>query len=403
MRAPDQCVILIGGSGTPVDGLTADVPKPLLPVGDRPFLAYILAEAARFGFKRILLLTSYRADRVSAYLSESGIGRALDLQIEMLVTDVPAGTGGALWLARDRLDDHFFLLNGDSWFDFNWLSLVAVEGASTALTTMGLRHLDNASGYALVETDGALVRGVVERPDYSGPGNVNSGVCLISREIVSHLSQNCSLERDVFPRLVKAGLLRAREASGKFFDIGIPSDFAAAQNLIPRWRRRPAAFLDRDGTLNDDTGYVHRVADFHWLPGAIEGIRLLNEAGFYVFVVTNQAGVARGMYGEDDVKALHAWMQEQLRSQGAHIDDFRYCPYHPEGSVEAYRRIDSWRKPNPGMLLSLMENWPIDVAQSVMIGDKDIDAQTGLAAGIGGVKIGAEGVLPEICGLIQSV
>ncbi len=162
MRAPDQCVILIGGLGTRLASLTADIPKPLLPIGDRPFLEYILFEAARFGLKRILLLAGYRADRVSTYLAESAIALRLDVQIDVLVEGAPAGTGGALWLAREQLDDYFYLLNGDSWFDFNWLSLVIVEGADAALSTIGLRQLDDASRYGLVEADGTLVRRFIE-------------------------------------------------------------------------------------------------------------------------------------------------------------------------------------------------------------------------------------------------
>jgi D-glycero-D-manno-heptose 1,7-bisphosphate phosphatase len=98
---------------------------------------------------------------------------------------------------------------------------------------------------------------------------------------------------------------------------------------------RPAVFFDRDGTLNEDWGYVHRFEDFRWLPGARDAIRRLNAAGVYVFVVTNQSGVARGLFGEDAVTALHARMREELREIGAAIDDFRYCPHHPDIGIGA--------------------------------------------------------------------
>ncbi|QAY95431.1 hypothetical protein CWB41_06530 [Methylovirgula ligni] len=401
MRAPEQCVILVGGLGTRLGALTANMPKPLLAVAGRPFLEYLLLEAARFGFKRVLLLAGYRADQVAYYLAGSDIAERLRLQIDLLVEEKPAGTGGALWQARELLDEHFYLLNGDSWFNFNWLSLMTVEGSDRAVATLGLRPLADASRYGVVETDDGAVRRFRDRPEQAGPGDVNSGVYLVSREIVAALRPQCSLERDVLPALAEAGQLRAFRASGGFIDIGVPEDFSRAQTLLPNWRERPAAFLDRDGTLNEDRHYVHRIADFHWLPGAVEAIRLLNDAGFYVFVVTNQAGVAHGFYREEDVESLHAWIQGELRNRGAHIDDFRYCAFHPEATVEAYRGEHTWRKPGPGMLRDLITHWPVDLAGSFMAGDKDIDVAAGQAAGIASLRIGPEGLLPHVRALIS--
>jgi D-glycero-D-manno-heptose 1,7-bisphosphate phosphatase len=151
---------------------------------------------------------------------------------------------------------------------------------------------------------------------------------------------------------------------------------------MPALPPRPAVFLDRDGTLNDDTGYVHRVADFHWLPGAVNAVRALNGAGYYVFVVTNQSGVARGLYDEAAIRSLHDWMNGELRAAGARIDDFRYCPHHPEAGVAAYRAACACRKPAAGMLLDLMAAWPVIREGSIMIGDRESDAEAGKAAGI---------------------
>jgi D-glycero-D-manno-heptose 1,7-bisphosphate phosphatase len=145
---------------------------------------------------------------------------------------------------------------------------------------------------------------------------------------------------------------------------------------------RPAVFLDRDGTLNEEVHYLHRAEDFRWIPGAPEAVRRLNEAGLLVLVVTNQAGVARGFYTEADVDRLHAHLQAELARHGARVDAFYYSPYHPEGTVERYARASDCRKPGTALFERAVAAWGVDPARSFVVGDRATDLAPGRALGM---------------------
>lgn len=144
---------------------------------------------------------------------------------------------------------------------------------------------------------------------------------------------------------------------------------------------RPAVFLDRDGTLVRDDGYVHAVEDLEILPHVVEGLGALKRAGFLLIVVTNQSGVARGLYGEQDVTRFHAALNVRLGPAAA-IDAFYFCPYHPEASVPQYRKRSALRKPDIGMFHEACRDFAIAIERSYMIGDRASDAEFGRRAGL---------------------
>jgi D-glycero-D-manno-heptose 1,7-bisphosphate phosphatase len=392
-----QCAILAGGLGTRLGALTATTPKPILPCGDRPFLAWLMREFVRFGVEEFLLLTGHLSDRLAESLA--GIAATLPRPAAIVLSEEPgpAGTGGALFYARDRLDERFLLCNGDSLFDFNIATLLA-DAARDPDETVGrivLRRAEDASRYGVVETDGAAVRAFRERPEPGAPGTINAGVYLFDRRVLDEVTPVCSLERDVLPVLAARGVLRGTLADGYFVDIGVPDDLARARRDLPGRLHRPALFLDRDGVLNVDLGWVSTRERFEWMPGAVEAVRRAVARGWHVFVVTNQSGVARGFYDEAAVQTLMGWMAGELRAAGGTLDDWRYCPFHPQAPLAQYRRDSDWRKPAPGMLLDLMRAWELDPSRAVMIGDAESDMRAAEAAGVRPLRFPGANVATE--------
>ncbi len=386
-----EAVVLVGGRGTRLGSLTVATPKPLLEVGGRPFLGWLLRELCRYGVEQVLLLAGFCAERVHAAVPELASWLPKQLVLKVLEEPAAAGTGGALHHARAHLDDRFLLLNGDSMFDTNLARLLA-DAASDAGEVLGrllLRRAPEASRYGVVRLAGDRVEAFAERPspeaDFADASVMNAGIAVLNRNIVERLRSPCSLERDVLPALAAEGRLRGTIGKGWFVDIGVPADLFSARAELPRiFGQRPALVFDRDGVLNVDHGYVGTRGRFEWVPGAQAAVRAACDRGWHVFVATNQSGVARGYYDETAVAELHAWMADTLRAGGGTIDDWRACPHHPDGVVARYAKACEWRKPAPGMLIDLIRAWDLDPKKCIMVGDKASDLDAARAAGMAG-------------------
>jgi D-glycero-D-manno-heptose 1,7-bisphosphate phosphatase len=144
-----------------------------------------------------------------------------------------------------------------------------------------------------------------------------------------------------------------------------------------------AVFLDRDGVINVDHGYTHRIEDFQFIAGSTEAMALLQSAGWRLVVVTNQSGIARGLFSSEDYERFTAHLRAQLQARGVHLDAVFHCPHVPDAAVAAYRQACDCRKPGPGMLLRAARELALDLAGSVIVGDRLSDVQAGRAAGVG--------------------
>jgi D-glycero-D-manno-heptose 1,7-bisphosphate phosphatase len=178
--------------------------------------------------------------------------------------------------------------------------------------------------------------------------------------------------------------------------------------------KRKALFLDRDGVMNVDLGYVHRPEQCVFVEGIFDLVRRANEAGYLVVVVTNQAGIGRGYYTEEQFASFMRWMKDRFAKEGARIDEVYHCPHHPDAASGAYRQICACRKPSPGMFDAARRDFDLDMQASILIGDKQSDMQAGARAGVGqrylfgskdesGAREGALRIdaLTDVCALLK--
>jgi D-glycero-D-manno-heptose 1,7-bisphosphate phosphatase len=348
-----------------------------------------LRELSRFGIEHVVLLAGFQSGKVQAFCASANEYLPKPLRIDVSVEPYQAGTGGALWHARALLDKSFLLINGDSWIDTNLANFFAAATSDETIAgSIMLRTVPDCSRYGIVKTEGSRVIAFHEKTGVALPGTINGGVYLFDRHILDLVHEKCSLETDILPLLASSGRLQGVKSDGYFIDIGIPSDYTKAQTEIPARLIRPAIFFDRDGVLNVDHGWVGTRERFEWTDGAIKALRLVTDNRFHTFVVTNQAGIAKGFYTENAMHDLHLHMIDTLIAAGATIDDIRYCPDHPDGVIERFRKVSDWRKPGPGMILDLIRRWEVAIPQSMMIGDTDSDMQAARAAGLPGYLFG---------------
>jgi len=227
-----QAAILVGGLGTRLGDLTRAVPKPLLPVAGRPLLDHLLEKAAKSGLDDIVLLAGHASEAIDSYLRDHDPGRRFGLTIAVSVEPSPLGTGGAVVNALPLLAEAFLLINGDTWFDFDWRQLAD----STAFpATIALKAVDNADRYETVTLDGARIGRFVARSTTAGAGLINGGLYRLSKALIAEAAGQpmpLSLETQLAPSLCERGLLGGQVFAGDFIDIGVPESYAAAQTLL---------------------------------------------------------------------------------------------------------------------------------------------------------------------------
>ncbi len=329
-----QALILAGGFGRRLGDLSAKCPKPMQPINGIPFLENIIWNLKRHSIKEIVISVGYLSDVIENYFK---YGESFGVRISYVHEEVPYGTAGAIKLCEKLLDNYFLFLNGDTLFDINYHDL-AVNFNTSYLGILGLNFVEDVGRYGEVVTESDIISFFSEKGS-SKSGYINSGVSILSKEIINYVDKfPCSLEKDIFPILVKKRKLQAKKYDVFFIDIGLRNTLKIAQTAIPRWKLKPALLLDRDGVINKDKKYVHKIEEFEWICDVKKFIKYANDNSFLVFVITNQAGIGRGFYSEREFHELSQWINNELIKVGAHIDQTYYCPNHPTEGLGVYKK-----------------------------------------------------------------
>ncbi|WP_322782896.1 HAD-IIIA family hydrolase [Gluconobacter cerevisiae] len=389
-----QCVILLE------DTATRGLPLSLTLRGDKPFLAWLMREMQRFGVEEFVFLTSRISQDIATGIENIGGFLPRAAKISISVAPYEVGTGGALRHAQPYLQKRFFLCSANTLFSCNLARFLTVARKGH---WMLLRPADPHAHPRDVQVKTRCTTGGSVSPyndiEPTVQQLINAGLYLFDAQICEVLTEICSLEADVLPKLVENQNLQRFSLTGDFYSAENASTLEKILGEMSVRLRRPAVFLDRDGVINRDLGWVGTRERFEWEPGAREAIARFCDSGHHVFIVTNQSGIARGFYSENDLMTLMDWVVNSIREYGGTIDDWRYCPMHPESAIEQYRGHSVNRKPEPGMILDLLQRWELDPMCCVLFGDQPTDMQAARAAGVQGIMIGPEslsGFVPKL-------
>lgn len=403
-----EAIVLAGGFGTRLKDCLDDIPKPLAPIGNVPFICRILDYLYANGIHRVIISTGYLAEKIENTIGKKYRGMTVDYSRE----DSPLGTGGGIKKALSKcIEETVVVANGDSFFDVDIFEMKKFHEASGYPMTLAAKHIKNAHRSGLLDFKNGKLCGFIEN-GVAPSGYINGGIYILKRTLLESVAEEkFSFEN----RILSNGEydVGVFESNGYFIDIGTPESYKVAEkeknNLISE-RTRKAVFIDRDGTVNKDTVHLFRKEDFEFLPDADKAIANLKKKGYLVIVITNQAGIAKGLYKAEDVDILHRYVDSLLAEKHYVVaDGYYYCPHHPEAVIDNLRFECKCRKPQAGLILKAAEDFKkigitIDFDNSFTIGNRISDVLAGINAGTGkNILIGTDetdnhGIASEVYG-----
>jgi D-glycero-D-manno-heptose 1,7-bisphosphate phosphatase len=365
-----DAIILCGGYGTRIKNFTKNIiPKSLLKIKKRTFLDYLLKKITKYPFNKIILIAGYQGKKIYKIYNNKRINL---IEIECLVEKKPSGTGGALNFAKNKIQNDFVLFNGDTFIDFNLGYFLKKKFnkkyiGEMILTSNSSKSLTNNLLNLRIKKNKVI--------NFSDKTNlINSGIIFFKKKIKKEFKKNViSFENTILKKLINKNKIVGKIDSNFFVDIGTDKNFLYAKQKIPALFNKPALFLDRDGVINKDFGHVHSIDKLVYNKKIFSIIKKYQKKKYLTFVVTNQAGIAKGFYSLNSFFKFQNFIKKDLFNRDIYINDQEFCPHHPNGVVKKYSIICKCRKPGNQMIKNLRERWDIDLKKSLFIGDHKVD------------------------------
>ena len=402
--AETQVVVLMGGLGTRLKDYTKACPKSLVDVCGRPFFDYQMDLLIAWGFKKFVFLIGYKADMIEEHYG-NGESRGVSIQYsydgEKLL-----GTGGAVRRAFDLLEDDFLLMYGDSFMDIDYAETLyryergKAEGARALMTVLKNNNRFDKSNVVMDGQKLALYDKHNPTPEMD---YIDYGVCVYERSLFADRAEDEAFDiAQIQHDLSIKGEMVAQIVTKRFYEIGSPASLEEFSEYVTKRfnEKHPAVFVDRDGVINeivwnDDIEQLDspmKVSEFKFLPGVAGALRAFKEKGYYIFIVTNQPGAAKGKTDLATLYDINTHMIDALSEEGVEIDDLFMCPHYPKElpmTKESFLiRKCNCRKPEPGLIYRAMRKYNIDMSASYMIGDSCTDVIAGSKVGLSTVFIG---------------
>lgn len=369
-------VILAGGKGTRIKKYS-NYPKPIIKFNDIYFLNYLIQSYGTFNFQNIYVLAGYKGSIIKRLYNKKKFNLK---KIQVLVEKKPMDTGGALFNLKKYIKNDFVLVNGDSILDVNIDKFVR-ESLNSKFMRIGLIKKNFTKNKNKL---GNLTIKNGEIKFQNDSNYMNSGFYYCKKIFLDKIkNEKKSLENDIIPSFLNKKKISGKIINNNFFlDIGTPYYFKKSNQILLKLFKKPAVFFDRDNTLIYDKGYTHKIKDLKFKKNALRAIKFLIKKNYYIFLVTNQAGIAKGYFKEKDFYNFQQAMAEKMKKFGIYFHDIEFCPYHPQAKILKYKKKTALRKPGNLMIRSIEKKWLINKSKSFMIGDSISDQETANKSGI---------------------